>query len=239
MMRIWDDVLTESDKLIYEKAGYGFIGGGGARPALLVIDVTHEFVGDQPEPIMESIKRFPNSCGEVGWEAMGHISELLAICRSQGFPVFYTKGMDQRNATTRGAWSWKKAPHAEQSIGRSPISNTIPDLISPEPSEIVIQKTKPSAFFGTPLFSYLNHLDVDTVIVTGCVTSGCIRATVLDSFSNNFKTIVAEEAVFDRGEVSHKMNCFDMNAKYADVIPVEDVSAYLKGLATGRAGDVT
>jgi len=104
-------------------------------------------------------------------------------------------------------------------------------MIAPVSGEIVIQKTKPSAFFGTPLLSYLTHLRVDTVVVTGGVTSGCIRASVLDSFSNNLKTIVAEEAVFDRGQVSHKMNCFDMNAKYADVIPVEDVIAYLKGLS--------
>ena len=103
-------------------------------------------------------------------------------------------------------------------------------MIAPVKGETVIQKTKPSAFFGTPLASYLTHLGVDTVVVTGTTTSGCIRASVLDAFSNNFKSIVVEEAVFDRGEVSHKINCFDMNSKYADVIPVEDAKAYLKGL---------
>lgn len=238
MGHIWDDVLTDSDKAIYEAAGYGARGGGGDYPALLVIDVTYAFVGDKPEPILESIKRFPNSCGERGWEAMEHIRDLLDIFRGQDLPVFYTKGMDERNAITRGAWSWKKASDAEQTVGQNPISNTIPDLVAPQPGELVIQKTKPSAFFGTPLLSYLTHLGVDTIVVTGCVTSGCIRATVLDSFSSNLKTIVPEEAVFDRGEVSHKINCFDMNAKYADVIPVDDVKAYLKGLTAGSVSNI-
>lgn len=230
MARIWDDVLTDEDREIYRRAGYGAIGGGGEKPALLVVDVTHEFVGDRAEPVLESVKRFPNSCGEVGWAAMEHIRHLLGLCRDRGVPVFYTKGMDDRNAITRGAWSWKKAPTAEQSIGANPIGNTIPELIAPQPGEIVIQKTKPSAFFGTPLLSYLTHLRVDTVVITGTTTSGCIRATVLDAFSNNLKSLVVEEGVFDRGEVSHKMNCFDMNAKYADVIPCADVETYLHGL---------
>lgn len=236
MGRMWDDVLTDADKAIFEAAGFGAVGGGGHSPALLVIDVTYAFVGDKPEPLMESIKRFPNSCGDVGWAAMENISELLEIFREQGLPVFYTTGMDERNEITRGSWYWKKAPSAEQSVGQNPLSNSIPDLIAPVPGEIVIQKTKPSAFFGTPLLSYLTHLGVDTVLVTGGVTSGCIRATVLDSFSANFKTIVPEEAVFDRGQVSHKINCFDMNAKYADVIPMEDVKIYLKGLSATSSG---
>ena len=120
MPRIWDDVLSEQDRLIYEKAGFGAIGGGGPWPALLVIDVTYAFVGDRPEPILESIKRFPNSCGEIGWAAMEHIRELLTICRAQGIPVFYTKGMDDRTPITRGAWSWKKDPNGRANRRRQP-----------------------------------------------------------------------------------------------------------------------
>lgn len=228
--RIWDDVLTDEDRLVYEQAGYGAIGGGGKRPALLVIDVTYEFVGERPEPILESIKRFPNSCGEVGWTAMERIRELLDICRAQDVPIFYTKGMEDRSAITRGAWSWKKAPGAEKTIQDSSMRNKIPDIIAPLEGETVIQKTKPSAFFGTPLASYLTHLGVDTVVVTGTTTSGCIRATVLDSFSNNFKSLVVEDAVFDRVSLTHKINCFDMHAKYADVVSVEDAKSYLKEL---------
>jgi nicotinamidase-related amidase len=235
MANIWDDVLTAEDRAIYDAAGFGHVGGGGASPALLVIDVTYSFTGDRPEPVLQSIERFPNSCGEVAWESMEHIRDLLDLARAQGLPIFYTKGMDERTAVTRGAWNWKKDPTAERATGSNPLSNEIPDMIAPAPGELVIQKTKPSAFFGTPLASYLIHLGVDTVVVTGTTTSGCIRATVLDSFSLNFKTIVPVEAVFDRGEVSHKINCFDMNSKYADVVPVEDVKAYLKGLGSVSA----
>lgn len=235
MANIWDDLLTERDRKVYESAGFGYVGRGGEKPALLVVDVTYSFVGDRPEPVLESIKKFPNSCGDVGWVGMEHIRDLLEICRAQSIPVLYTKGMDERTPLTRGAWNWKKDPTAEQRTTGNAMSNEIPDLIAPLPGEVVIQKTKPSAFFGTPLASYLTHLGVDTVVVAGTTTSGCVRATVIDSFSHNFKTIVPEEAVFDRGEVSHKINCFDMNSKYADVVPVEDVKAYLKNVPPAKA----
>jgi nicotinamidase-related amidase len=233
--RIWDEVLPAADRAIYEAAGYGAVGGGGERPALLVVDVTYEFVGDKPEPVLDSIKKFPNSCGEAGWRAMEHIRDLLADARAQGLPVFYSKGMDARSPITRGAWGWKKSAAAEGKVGSNPIGNQIPDLIAPRPGETVIQKTKPSVFFGSPLASYLTHLRVDTLVITGTTTSGCIRATVLDAFSNNFRSIVVEEAVFDRGDLSHRMNLFDMNAKYADVISVEEARAYLRKVQPAAA----
>jgi nicotinamidase-related amidase len=231
MARVWDDILSDLDREIYKEAGYGARGQGGQKPALLIIDVTYEFVGDRPEPILESIKKFPNSCGEVGWQAMEQIRDLLAICREQGVPVFYTKGMDERSEITRGAWSWKKSASTEQKVAtRGNSANQIPDMIAPLPGETVIQKTKPSGFFGTPLASYLTWLGVDTVLVTGTTTSGCVRASVLDSFSNNFKTIVVEEACFDRGDLPHKANLFDMQSKYAEVMPIAEVKEYLARL---------
>jgi nicotinamidase-related amidase len=230
MARVWDALFSDLDREIYGAAGYGARGEGGERPALLIIDVTYEFVGDRPEPVLESIRRFPNSCGEVGWRAMEHIRDLQALCRELEVPIFYTKGMDDRSAITRGCWGWKKQPESDEKIAASPISNQIPDLIAPLPGEVVIQKTKPSGFFGTPLASYLTWLNVDTLLVTGTSTSGCVRATVVDSFSNNFRTLVVEEGVFDRGDLPHKANLFDMQAKYAEVIPVEAAKGYLRSL---------
>ena len=228
MARVWDDVLSERDREVYRAAGYGARAGGGSRPALLVIDVTYDFVGDKPEPILDSIKKFPNSCGEVGWRGMGYIRELLELCREQDVPIFYTKGMDERSAITRGSWTWKNAKAMNKGELAERMGNQIPDMIAPRPGELVIQKTKPSGFFGTPLSSYLIGLGVDTVLVTGTTTSGCVRATVIDAFSNNFRTIVVEEGVFDRGEVSHKINLFDMQSKYADVSSFEEAKRYLK-----------
>jgi nicotinamidase-related amidase len=228
MARVWDDVLSERDREVYRAAGYGARAGGGSRPALLVIDVTYDFVGDKPEPILDSIKKFPNSCGEVGWRGMEYIRELLELCREQDVPIFYTKGMDERSAITRGSWTWKNAKAMNKGELAERMGNEIPDMIAPRAGELVIQKTKPSGFFGTPLSSYLIGLGVDTVVVTGTTTSGCVRATVIDAFSNNFRTIVVEEGVFDRGEVSHKINLFDMQSKYADVISLEEAKRYVK-----------
>ena len=228
MARVWDDVLSERDREVYRAAGYGARAGGGGRPALLVIDVTYDFVGDKPEPILDSIKKFPNSCGEEGWQGMAYIQELLELCREQEAPIFYTKGMDERSAITRGSWTWKNAKAMDKGELAERIGNRIPDMIAPRAGELVIQKTKPSGFFGTPLASYLIGLGVDTVLVTGTTTSGCVRATVIDAFSHNFRTLVVEEAVFDRGELSHKINLFDMHSKYADVISMEEAKRYLR-----------
>ena len=106
--------------------------------------------------------------------------------------------------------------------------------IAPGPGDILIPKEKPSLFFATPLLSYLIYHNVDTVFVCGTTTSGCVRATVIDAFSYNFKVGVIEECTFDRGEVSHKINLFDMNAKYADVMPVGEVMDYLQSIPTDR-----
>jgi nicotinamidase-related amidase len=230
--RVWDDLLSPLDREVYKNAGYGQRGGGGARPAVLVIDITFEFTGLQPEPILESIKRFPNSCGSVAWESMERIATLLERARALGLPVFYTKAMDEANTVTRGSWGWKKSTDSIQMAADEwQLANTIPPIIAPAEGETVIQKTKPSAFFGTPLASYLVELGVDTLLVTGTTTSGCVRASVIDAFSYNFRTMVIEDCVFDRGDAPHRLNLFDMQAKYADVVPLEQVFAYLDSLS--------
>ena len=230
MGHVWDDILSERDREVYANSGYGQRGGGGQNPALLVIDVTYDFVGDMAEPILESIKKFPNSCGEVGWEGMRHIRDLLDVCRELEVPIFYTKGMDERIAITRGGWTRKNSRALDKGDVAERIGNQIPDIIAPRPGEPVIQKTKPSGFFGSPLASYLVELGVDTVLVTGTTTSGCVRATVIDAFSYNFRTLVVEEGVFDRGDLPHKANLFDMQAKYADVISLDEAKQYLRSV---------
>ena len=115
---------------------------------------------------------------------------------------------------------------------RNPEAHEIPELIEPAPGEVVLTKSKPSAFFGTQMASLLTYFRVDTTIVTGMVTSGCIRATVVDAFSHNYRVVVPIECVADRSETSHQMNLFDMDMKYADVLPLAEVVAHLR--ATGR-----
>ena len=91
------------------------------------------------------------------------------------------------------------------------------DEISPVDGDVLLPKKHPSAFFGTPLVSHLVDLAVDTLVVTGCTTSGCVRSSVTDAFAYNFKVLVPDDAVYDRSLTSHAVNLWDMNAKYADV----------------------
>jgi nicotinamidase-related amidase len=229
MARIWDDVVGEEDRRIYGLAGLGQKSRIGARPSLLVVDVTHEFTGDRPEPRELSIKRFPLSCGESAWQALPKIRDLLDCARRHEVPVFYTRQAARRDMVTAGQWAAKNARIFDRPDDPGAIKDRIPDLIAPLPVESVIDKEKPSAFFGTALLSYLIALQIDTLIVAGTSTSGCVRSTVVDGFSYNYRMVVAEDACFDRGDASHKVSLFDMDAKYADVLPVDQILATLEG----------
>jgi hypothetical protein len=102
-MPTWDDILTPRDKDVFALSGYGKRAGFGQRPAVLVIDVNYNFVGDKPEPILESVKRFRNSCGEEGWEGVHRIRELLSETRKKHLPMFYTTGHDDERTQSRSA----------------------------------------------------------------------------------------------------------------------------------------
>jgi nicotinamidase-related amidase len=233
--RIWDKFLTDRDKAVFTASGYGVRGGYGKRPALLVIDVNYNFTGDRPEPILDSIVRWPNSCGQEGWDAVPVIRRLIDAARAKGLPVIYTTGDGRADGWDRGSWSWKNSrtgvprPRAESNLN----GNAILDEIAPAPQDIVVRKLKPSGFYGTNLESFLTLLDADSLIITGTTTSGCVRATVLDAFSSNYRLAVVEDACFDRSQASHAINLCDMNAKYADVVMSDDALAYIASLADG------
>ena len=229
-MAIWDDILTERDRQVFANAGYGRKAGFGQRPAVLVIDMNYNFVGDRPEPILKSVERFRNSCGEEGWDGVYRIRELLEGARKKHLPIFYTTAHEKKNPVAAGRWQGKNRRSGEDYREEWSKGNEIVEEIAPQDGDVLVRKQKPSAFFGTPLISMLNELHVDTVLVTGCTTSGCVRASVLDAFSYNFRVSVIEECVFDRGQASHKINLFDMNAKYADVIPLKEALEYISSL---------
>lgn len=229
-MAIWDDILTERDKEVFAQSGYGSRAGLGRRPAVLVIDMNYNFVGDKPEPILKSIERFRNSCGEEGWQGVHAIRELLERARKKRLPIFYTTAEERRNSVTFGRWQGKNRRAAEDLAQGWAKGNEIVVEIAPEDGDVIVHKQKPSAFFGTPLMSMLNEAGADTLLVTGCTTSGCVRASVIDAFSYNLRVAVVEECVFDRGQASHKINLFDMNAKYADVVSLREALEYIHGL---------
>lgn len=233
MLETINAMLSSEDREIIERSGYGAHMGYGKRPALLVVDATYGFCGDRPEPVLESIRRWPNSCGQASWDALEHIARLLALFRAQGRPVIYTRGSYRDDKWDMGSWLWK---HARSRPGEVPASSAqrhhdeIVEMIAPQPSDIVIGKQKPSAFFGTPLQSYLTLLDADSLVVTGGSTSGCVRATVVDAFSANYRVAVAADACFDRLRASHAMSLVDMHAKYADVLATAEILAHFEAL---------
>lgn len=226
---IWHKFLTERDKQVFAASGYNARQGFGKRPVLLVVDVSYNFCGDKPEPILESIKRWRNSCGEEAWKGVDAIKTLLAAGRAKGIPVIYTTGVRRPDNWDAGAWAWKSHRSHERvtASGTHADGDAIVADIAPQPRDIVIYKQKPSAFHGTPLASYLTLLGADSLIVAGTSTSGCVRATVVDAFSANYRVTVVEEGCFDRSEASHAMTLCDMHAKYADVSKLDEVTAFL------------
>jgi maleamate amidohydrolase len=218
-MAIWDDVVPQEEQQIYQRGGMGSVVGYGSKPALLVVDMTYGFV-DSAYPLGHS---------ETGWPAANAIGEVLAAARESQIPVIYTLGKVGNTPMERGRW--KGGGAAGNPEMREPRANQIVEPIAPREGETVIPKTFPSAFFNTDLLSYLVFQNVDTIILTGMVTSGCVRSTAIDGFSYNFRVVIPEECVADRGQTSHKVALFDVHMKYGDVVPMSNTIEYLKKLA--------
>lgn len=234
--RIWDKYLNEEDKAVFAASGFGSMADWGKRPALLVIDVNYAFCDEKPTPILESIKKWRTSCGEYAWEAMPVLEKLIATCHGKGIPVIYTTGIQRPDKWDSGSWSWKSSRRKDevpQVTTGGVDGNEIVAEIAPGPRDIVIYKQKPSGFAGTPMMSYLQLLGCDSVIVTGTTTSGCVRATVLDAFSLNFRVTVVEDGCFDRAQANHAINLCDMHAKYANVMHSDEVVTHLHTLSQG------
>lgn len=221
-MPAWDRYLTARDRDVFARSGHGQRTDFGVRPAVLVIDVTYAFVGDRPEPILDSIVRWPRSAGEDGWRAAERIGTLLESARAANAPVIYTTGTDDPRSGQRSAKNSRRAENDAR-----PDRNAIVPLIAPCPGDLVLRKERPSAFFGTPLAAHLVGLGVDSLFVTGGTTSGCVRASVVDAFSLSYRVALVEECLFDRGEASHAMSLFDMQQKYADVVTLAEARAAL------------
>lgn len=218
MKRPWDGIISEDEQRAYHAAGFGRPGGMGSKPALLIIDVQYRTVGTTSMPFWEAIKEFPTSCGEVGWQAVGNIEILLAEFRRRGWPVLYPCVAPKQK--TDGGRLAAKVP-AIMDIAQK--GYEFVEEIAPREGDVVLPKKHPSAFFATPLVSHLIDLGVDTLVVTGCTTSGCVRGSVVDAFAYNFRVVVPQDCVYDRSATSHAVNLFDMASKYADVAPATEI----------------
>lgn len=224
-MNPWDGIIAPDEIAAYEAAGFGRPQGLGRRPALLIIDVQYRTVGTRRVDFWQAIEEFKTACGEVGWQAVDHIKPLLALFREKGLPVLYPY-VAPKEAFDVGRLS-EKVPALMKVASKG--YEFVPD-VAPEPKDVLLPKKHPSAFFGTPLASYLIDLGADSVVVTGCTTSGCVRGSVVDAFAYNFKVTVPVECVYDRSRTSHAVNLFDMAQKYADVKPVAEVMQAVRAL---------
>ena len=231
--RIWDPYLTPADKEHLSSAADKRV-GFGSRPALLLVDLYRAVFGDKPEPLMQAIKTWPSSCGLAGWTALPHIQQLLAASRAAGIPIIHITML-----ADSGMLGWNDAIHHsaqkaqpkamdEAALDRKRRGADIVNEVAPIAGEVVLRKTAPSAFWGTPLAGHLTFHGIDTLIVAGESTSGCVRASVVEAVSHRYRVQVVAECVFDRHEATHAMNLFDMHQKYADVIKLEGALAALK-----------
>jgi maleamate amidohydrolase len=191
--------------------------GFGARPAVLVIDFIEAYT-----------TKGAAFFGQGVVDAVEQTVDLLAAARKARVPIIYTKVLYHPSGVDGGLFV-KKVPALRKLVAGEPLAE-IDHRIPPAPEDLVIVKNYPSCFFGTSLASTLAGLGVDTVILTGCSTSGCIRAAAIDAIQYGYRVIVPRECVGDRHDGPHDANLFDINAKYGDVLPRERVLAYFAGL---------
>ena len=186
--------------------------------AVLVIDMTEAFVRDE----------YPTGWGATGEPCAAQTARLLAAARTAGARVIYTVTEPLRHAALVGAWlRGRPGPSMFPFDSEGPQHRIVVEL-APQEEDIVLVKPKPSAFFGTQLESILNALGTGSLIVTGMTTSGCVRATVNDGFMLNHHVVVPLECVADRSQLSHEVELFDMGAKYADIVGLDDVIPQLR-----------
>jgi maleamate amidohydrolase len=209
----------DNDNEIYSAQGFGGRVGIGARPALCIVDFVDGFVD-------------PKVFGGGNIKAaVANTVPLLAAARRCGLPVAFSRVVYAADGSDDCAFV-RKVPALAKLTEDAPNSQIVSDL-KPKSNELIVRKTQPSAFFGTAYANHLRGRDIDTVIVSGCTTSGCVRATVVDAMSHNFRTIVAGDCVGDRSLAAHQANLFDIEQKYADVIDSKLIIAALEAL--GRA----
>jgi nicotinamidase-related amidase len=225
----WKDVVPESDLKLY--AGWRRETFVGPRPALLAIDLYDLVYCGGPLPPPEINERYPNTCGAFAHRAIAPTKKLIAAARRAGIPIFFCTQETRPNNRPRGAVSTRRTipvPEDGYAIYRE---------FTVEPDDILITKQRASIFQGTPLFSHLSLLGVQSLIVCGESTSGCVRASVVDGYSSGFHVSVVEECTYDRAELTHKVNLFDMHHKYADVMHIDEVLAHLESLSLPHAAE--
>lgn len=227
----WSDVVPADLLEIY--APYRRETFVGPRPALILIDLYNLAYRGGPVPPLTIQDKYPSSCGIHAHNAIEPTKQLIAAARAAEIPIFYCTSDRRPMAAPKGVGATRRQkPSAAQ---RFPDDFEILADFAPQDTDVVIRKQRASIFQGTPLISHLNLLGVQSLIVCGESTSGCVRASCVDGYSNGLHVSLVEECTFDRHELVHKMNLFDLHHKYADVMHVGEVIAHLDDTLAGRA----
>ena len=219
----WKDVIDAETLEIY--APYRRKLKVGPKPAVLAIDLYNSAYEGGNIPVREANKIWSGSCGENAWRAIAPTQKLFAAARKVGVPVIYST----RHVDTGKIHSTNR----DRKNARADMYDIKTEL-APEPGELVIYKERASCFFGTPLVAHLQMMGIDSLIICGESTSGCVRASTVDAYSYGFHNTLVEECTYDRAMLNHKINLFDLHHKYADVMHIEEVLAHLEGLASAR-----
>ena len=198
----------------YQRAGFSGRQRLGEFPALLIVDFAVAYL-QKSSPLYAGVEDTLASCERV-----------LAVARAVGVPVIFTRVEFQPGGADGGVF-YRKVSALKCFDRGNPLAELAPSL-EVRPEDVVVTKQYPSAFFGTSLSSTLTSMGIDTVIVTGLSTSGCVRATALDACQHGYVTVVVRQAVGDRSDAVHEANLFDLNAKYADVFDEEEAIGYLR-----------
>jgi maleamate amidohydrolase len=208
--------VAEDLDVNYARAGYHHRLGFGRRPALVLIDFVQAYF-EPGSPLFAGVE-----------DCLASALRLREAARRAGVLRVFTNVVYRPGGVDGGVF-YRKVPALSCMDVGNPLGGW-PRGVQPEPDELVISKQYPSAFFGTSLAATLTANGIDTLIITGITTSGCVRATCVDTVSHGFIPIVVRDAVGDRAPGPHEANLYDMSAKYADVLPEGDVTAYLRGL---------
>jgi nicotinamidase-related amidase len=223
----WKDIFSAEDLKTYQ--GYRRAVRVGERPALLAIDLYNFVYRGGPKPPHELADQYPNSCGIYAWQAIEPTKKLFAAARAAGLPVVYLTSSVRKNRV--------RSTNRQTGYDVGDEQYDIFEAFAPHDADILIRKERASAFYGTPLVAHLTRLGVRSLIVCGESTSGCVRASTVDAYSNGYHVTVVEECVFDRSLLTHKVNLFDMHHKYADVMVLDEVLAHLDGLTRKAAAE--
>jgi maleamate amidohydrolase len=213
---------VDGQQAYYDKIGFSARVGYGTRPAVLVIDICHGITA------VRDGKMFIDMDDHIP-----RIRSILAAARAVGAPVIFTTVAYHPDLADAGMFGKKAVLVQNLLIGSADVE--IDARLPVEKTDHLLVKKMPSAFHGTHLHAMLTAAQIDTTIIVGNSTSGCVRATAIDAISSGFRPIVPKDCVADRAPLSHTVNLFDMDAKYADVVTSDEVVRYLKRLMPAAA----